>query len=52
MSLMNIIGMVSLLAVLLAGVVLKLYTRRKLKDLDGLGEISVQDENYQNVIKL
>lgn len=52
MSIINIVGLVFLIVVLAGGTVLKLFTRKKLKEIDGLGEIGVKDENHKNTIKI
>lgn len=37
MTLLEIIGAIALAIVLLAGILIKTYTRRKLRDMDGVG---------------
>ena len=52
MSLINIIGLVFLGVVLVGGTILKLITRKKLKEIDGVGEITVRDGKHENIIKI
>lgn len=52
MSMINIVGLVFLIVVLLVGTAVKLFTRRKLKEIDGLGKVEVQSECQKNIIKI
>lgn len=50
MSTANIIGLVLLFLVIIVGVLLKLYTWSKLKEMDGLGTVHTQESEDDKVI--
>ena len=50
MTLLNIIGVAFLGAVVITGVVLKLYMKKKLEDIDGLGAIHKKENEDDTVI--
>ena len=41
----NIIAVITLIAVIFAGVLLKRYTRKTLSDMDGAGDISIGQDS-------
>jgi len=52
MSILNIIGCIFLVAVLTAGIVIKMYTKKRLNELDGFGEITAGEDLIDNTINI
>ena len=46
MSIMALIGLIAIIAIVVAGVIIKLYTKQVLRDMDGVGNTAiVHDDN-------
>lgn len=51
MSIMAIIGLVLLIIIIIVGTIIKIYTKRTLKDMDGVGNATVLSEDeLDNVV--
>jgi hypothetical protein len=52
MSILNVIGLVVLVSVVIIGTIIKLYTKRKLGDIDGMGVVHTKEPERENGIYL
>lgn len=51
-EMLNIAGIIFFIATWIIGILLKCYTRRRLKDIDGLGECHTKDTSKNTTIWL
>lgn len=52
MSILNLVGLLFMVAILVIGTVIKIYTKKKLSELDGLGQITSGEELAENTINI
>ena len=52
MSTLNVIGIVVLVSVVAIGTIIKLYTKRRLDDMDGMGVVHTKEPERENGIYL
>ncbi|MEG0830609.1 MAG: hypothetical protein RSD88_08535 [Anaerovoracaceae bacterium] len=51
MNTLSLIGIIALVAILILGFVIKLYTRHKLQDMDGIADtVVVSEKDRRNVV--
>lgn len=49
-SILNVVSFILLIGIIIIGIVLKIYTTRRLSDIDGMGPVIHQDVKTKHII--